>query len=319
MYSFLLLLLSGLLAIYSYDQSSEVIPRKDETRILPSNNQANLNCDQFRNKTLIDIEHMFDRNITLLISYPGAGNTWVRLLIESVTGVLTGSVYTKDESLEKIFEGEDRCGVRLSVVKGHPFSFDPCGDYLCLTNGPRDMLQKCKRGMIPNFKKFIFVARNPMKTFVAEFQRFLTMSHNATGIPRITKYVNARFKGTSSTLAQEMSYGWDNKIYPMMKRYTPDNFLVLKYENLLDKATRMEELRRVPTFLGFPLSEERLQCAFGMSESDSIHRKSKVTYDMIIKADDTTYQCNIWRKIERISGNFSYPHPWPGLNCTGIV
>ena len=29
-----------------------------------------------------------------LVSFPGSGNTWTRYLIESLTGVFTGSVYT---------------------------------------------------------------------------------------------------------------------------------------------------------------------------------------------------------------------------------
>lgn len=309
-----------MIAILSSGQQSESdhqINSSNETRILPSNDN-NLNCEPYTKKGLLDIEDMYSRNITLLLSYPGSGNTWVRLLVESVTGVLTGSVYTNDQSLQNVFEGEDRCGVRLSAVKGHPFSFDPCGEYLCLTNGPRDMKQKCKNGMIKNFKKFIFVARDPIKTFVAEFQRFLTNSHNGTGVQHITRYVVARFKGTSSTLAQEMNYGWENKIYPMMQQHSPNNFLVLKYENLLDKSKRMDELRRVPSFLGFPVSEERLQCAFSLSEKDSIHRKSQVTYKSLIKADDIGYQCSIWNKIKNLSGNFSYPNPWPETNCTGI-
>ena len=33
-----------------------------------------------------------------LVSYPGSGNTWLRLVLEEVTGVFTGAVYN-DESL----------------------------------------------------------------------------------------------------------------------------------------------------------------------------------------------------------------------------
>ena len=33
------------------------------------------------------------RNLTALVSFPGSGNTWVRQLLEEVTGVYTGSIY----------------------------------------------------------------------------------------------------------------------------------------------------------------------------------------------------------------------------------
>lgn len=302
------------------DQNHRLLSSSSSSSTTQANSKTDLNqkCIPFRNKTLIDIEDMYSRNITLLLSYPGSGNTWVRLLVESVTGILTGSVYTKDESLEQVFEGENRCGLRLSAIKGHPFSFDPCGEYLCLTNGPKDSISKCKRGMIPNFKKFIFVARSPIKSFIAEFQRFLTNSHNGTGIQRLGRYTIARFKGTCRMLAQELSYGWDNKVYPMMQRHSPHNFLVLKYENLVNKSTRMDELRRVPAFLGFPVSEDRLECAFALSESDSVHRKSSITLESFKTNEDFKFQCTIWNKIKYMSGNFSYPNPWPDMNCTGV-
>ena len=41
-----------------------------------------------------------DLPITGLVSFPGSGNTWIRYLIESVTGIFTGSVY-EDEFLNK--------------------------------------------------------------------------------------------------------------------------------------------------------------------------------------------------------------------------
>ena len=39
-----------------------------------------------------------------LASYPGSGNTWVRYLLEGLSGVFTGDIY-RDRRLKRIFLG----------------------------------------------------------------------------------------------------------------------------------------------------------------------------------------------------------------------
>jgi hypothetical protein len=53
----------------------------------------------------------------LLYSFPGSGNTWVRLLIDWSTGVYSGSFYT-DKTLLSILPGEIKCDRSVSVIKG---------------------------------------------------------------------------------------------------------------------------------------------------------------------------------------------------------
>jgi hypothetical protein len=55
----------------------------------------------------------------LLYSFPGSGNTWVRLLIDWSTGVYSGSFYF-DKSLLSILPGEIKCDRSVSVIKVHP-------------------------------------------------------------------------------------------------------------------------------------------------------------------------------------------------------
>jgi hypothetical protein len=38
-----------------------------------------------------------------LVSYPGSGNTWIRQLIEGLTGIFTGSVYEDEDIILKGF------------------------------------------------------------------------------------------------------------------------------------------------------------------------------------------------------------------------
>ena len=55
----------------------------------------------------------------LLYSFPGSGNTWVRLLIDWATGIYSGSFYL-DKTLIPILPGEIKCDRSVSVIKVHP-------------------------------------------------------------------------------------------------------------------------------------------------------------------------------------------------------
>ena len=44
--------------------------------------------------------------ITPLLSIPGSGNTWTRLLVQHLTGILTGSVYYDGEKVRSGLYGE---------------------------------------------------------------------------------------------------------------------------------------------------------------------------------------------------------------------
>lgn len=56
---------------------------------------------------------------TALASFPGAGNTWVRLLVQQMTGVWTGSIYSDGDLRANGFPAELKSGDRVMVVKTH--------------------------------------------------------------------------------------------------------------------------------------------------------------------------------------------------------
>lgn len=57
--------------------------------------------------------------VTMLASFPGSGNTWIRYVLERVTGIYTGSVYNASLLKNNGFPGEDRSDGTVSVVKTH--------------------------------------------------------------------------------------------------------------------------------------------------------------------------------------------------------
>jgi len=273
----------------------------------------NKKCQVYENKTLIDPENMYDRNITLLVSFPGSGNTWTRVLIETITGAYTGSVYLNDNDLSHIFYTEVRCGLRMAAIKGHPTNFDRCGDYLCLARGKYEV-RKCRKGMIYNWKRFIFIARDPMKSIFSEYQRLSSGKHDGL-VEVVTDSKIKNFINWANVLADDIQHDWEEKIYPMKQLHDPIDFLTIKYENLLDKNKREDEIRPVAKFLKFPYEPDRIPCAFELSEKPSgIHRKSTLTYHSLI-GENHTLACQLWSKIKSFSGNFSYPNPFKKFKC----
>ena len=54
-----------------------------------------------------------------IVSFPGSGNTWVRYLLQQMTGILTGSVYEDGDLRRNGFKGEYHRSGRVLVVKTH--------------------------------------------------------------------------------------------------------------------------------------------------------------------------------------------------------
>ncbi|KPI93167.1 WSCD family member CG9164 [Papilio xuthus] len=84
-----------------------------------------------------------------LASYPGSGNTWLRYLLQQVTGIVTGSV-SLDYSLRKQgFPAENISDGSVLVVKTHKYP-------------PKN---------VNKFESAILLIRNPRDAILAEFNR----------------------------------------------------------------------------------------------------------------------------------------------------
>ena len=89
--------------------------------------------------------------VTLLVSWPGSGNSWVRQLLESTTGIYTGSDGDCDLSyINAGMFGEGINSEHVIAVKFHV--------------GPLPTIR---------FKKVIYIIRNPYDAFVADYQRYI--------------------------------------------------------------------------------------------------------------------------------------------------
>ena len=102
-----------------------------------------------------------------LISFPGSGNTWVRQLLESASGICTGSTMCDVSLRFDGFTGENINSGATLVVKTHR----PMATW---HTGPL----KNKTGLVPNaadavFESAIIIIRNPLDALVSEWNRIV--------------------------------------------------------------------------------------------------------------------------------------------------
>ena len=93
-----------------------------------------------------------------LASYPGSGNTWVRYLLQQLTGALTGSVYFDPKLVENGFPAGGVADGRVIAVKTH------LHDIHTLTR----------------YDKVILIVRNPWDAIWSHFHYVTQKSHTNT-------------------------------------------------------------------------------------------------------------------------------------------
>ena len=103
------------------------------------------------------------RKRVVLSSLPGSGNTWVRQLLETVTGICTGSMWCDPSLRANHFCGEGQHSRSLLVIKDHS------GNVVWSSRKEeRDTAQHR-----PDYDAMILVHRDPFDATVAEWNRAL--------------------------------------------------------------------------------------------------------------------------------------------------
>ncbi|XP_076813107.1 sialate:O-sulfotransferase 1-like [Clavelina lepadiformis] len=165
-----------------------------------------------------------------LRSVPGSGNTWLRHLIESATGVFTGSVYHDQVLASGGFLGEldNTSSGRTSVIKAHAAGNS-------------------------NSKNIVLI-RNPFDAILAEYTR--RRSHSHTGLGNIKIFDKPDWTQSVKSLAKN----WLSRNIAYLKSGKISLLLVVYYEDV--KQDHVRELRRIVDFTGFKVNklEERLLC-----------------------------------------------------------
>ena len=169
-----------------------------------------------------------------MASFPGSGNTWVRLLLEDATGIYTGSVYI-DKSLGKsgfLGEYEDQESGTTIAVKCHGFN----GMALRGIAKGAILLVSFNKNHMTKINPTLKI-RNPFDAILAEWNRRRSpkpeqgsaASHTGTAPPELF----------NSTLWAKQCEGYTNRWYELHKRYASQihentQLKIIFYEDIRD-------------------------------------------------------------------------------------
>ena len=164
-----------------------------------------------------------NRTVVVLASYPGSGNTWLRELIESATGLYTSSA-VREPTLEPRFEVHGRLDGSVAVVKTHHWI---------------------------DVQHAIILVRDPLDTLKAEFNRRFS---NHTGHASPEQYAKHWDDHARLSLVQWQMFHWI--FYSRLRR---ENILTVTYDDL--RTSTHHTLHNILSYLN--ISVTGIQCALG--------------------------------------------------------
>jgi len=178
-----------------------------------------------------------------LVSFPGSGNSWLRLLIEAATGIFTGSFYN-DNLLQSYLLGENRFDDGTTILqKTHHYSLDKT-----------DFVNKDFEGRITHMKYFnkkgILLIRDPYRAILSYFQLLQTSEHTGTINKESFKYSKFR------KFVKNAIKSW----YQIIEDWVlhADMCHIVYFEDIL--SSTKEELKKIVEILGLNVDEKRLKC-----------------------------------------------------------
>jgi len=190
----------------------------------------------------------FGRNLSVvgLASYPSSGNTWLRYLLEGISGFYSGSMYNDLTLRQKGFYGEGVAADSgmVMTVKTHGHTTDT-GSHM-----PRDMQNKYNHHSEVN-KTAILLIRNPFAAIMGH--RNLDQGGH-TGLAKPEDFSGEGW----DSFVKIKTESWLNFYSDWLETSQPENILVIHYENI--KINLRHSLRRILDFLSLEEDEGRLRC-----------------------------------------------------------
>ena len=273
----------------------------------------------------------------LLLSAPGSGNTWVRILLEAATGIRTGSVYG-DEELAKYLPGEWFCNTTQIVIKAH-FPFIP----------PLQNYEKCVKGGLESIDRAVILHREPFASFWSEYQRrfneqkrnnnnkrvALPDEDSSTHIVGISvdQFTRDRQHFMSSVTGQaqlfeqmfEQIFLRTSSKHGRRKKkevalwQQPESYHFVRYEDLINPVTRESELLKVLNFLhstsDLPDIDriDRIRCAFhSANQAHRTHSAKEATFQLAWTPEAV---CKVWKIVGLTSLKLGYFRPSGDFTC----
>eukprot|EP01063_Lacrimia_lanifica_P004069 TRINITY_DN12276_c1_g1_i1.p1 TRINITY_DN12276_c1_g1~~TRINITY_DN12276_c1_g1_i1.p1 ORF type:complete len:307 (+),score=75.10 TRINITY_DN12276_c1_g1_i1:94-1014(+) len=217
----------------------------------------------------------------LLWSFPGSGNSFLRMLVEQGSGYATGSVYHTDPVMNKVFVGEQTCGRDVIAVKAH-----------------EKIPSRCAAAAL--YPREVVLVRHPVKALFAEYNRKFARGGNR----HVLSVARHEFSAANFTAVMEdMARQWAAQHLARLGRGGRAQ-LVVYFEDLVAKGAE-DALLRVLRFLGVCApSRAAARCAVAHGEHPllrRIRREGDVTIDGAVTPD-------VLDRVWAILGNVAERH-----------
>ncbi|XP_059052053.1 WSCD family member AAEL009094 [Achroia grisella] len=187
-------------------------------------------------------------DVVALISYPGSGNTWLRYLLQQVTGIVTGSIYMD-------------YGLR---VHGFPAENITDGSVLVVKTHEAPPLESNK------FKSAVVLMRNPRDCILADFNR-LHKGHIGTAPKSAFRMISQEHKKIDwTTYVKNQLKVWETLHQIWFTKFQGPIHIVF-YEVLVSDTRNT--LQGILNFLNFTVSQADMDCA--MNRKEGIYRRKK--------------------------------------------
>jgi hypothetical protein len=292
--------------VHEVDSNRDKRYKEHENRMMTLFSTNLSTCSAFAKLDYIPADDMHSRTTPLILSFPGSGDSFLRVLIERVTGYYTGSVATSDIQDTKLFPGDASCGVRMSAINSYPdlllYKWD--GKLHCWHKA---IGKKCNRGLIPFFSRFLILSRDPYE-FIYESYK----SHVVTYRKNVSYNSFVEFADEES---QKTSKRWNEIVKPTINLHDADNVMVVRYEELVygTSEERLTLLKEIMFYIKYPFNKKRAECAFALAESPLIP-KNQIDFPIQNAYRTRSFVCKIWQNVKNISLYFNYV-PWNNQDC----
>ena len=155
----------------------------------------------------------------------------------------------------------------MSVIKVHP-SAHPFKDMACCVPIPN-----CIKHNVRSFRRAVLLIRNPYDSIWSEYQRSLFLDH--VGVVSRTSFNRKHWEQAAMNLARDYAIMGKTHYAELEKRFSANDYIYVRYEDLLHQTRRYDELRKIAIFLNYTtttttISDERLQCAFILADKVAI-------------------------------------------------
>lgn len=192
--------------------------------------------------------NVFDDDV-YLVSYPKSGNTWLRFLIANLLAENPKKVSLS--GLEKIV----------------PDIYRNTNEELSMISRPR--ILKSHESFVPNYKKVIYIVRDPRDVAVSYYHHLIKTRKIKEGYPMkdwIEEFVRGCYTPEFGTWKENVG-SW------VGARKRDQNFLLVSYEQLLENS--LDSLKEISSFLNLNVPVGRIKEAILLSSAERMRKIEK--------------------------------------------